>query len=118
MKEYKYVRLENINNYNGWEIEYILPAKSVDYVDMVVMSKHVEDPKSKKIEELKEKLEGERKKHEQEKKEILHVVCKTNNQILDYIEKELGNINIQENIMAKNELLVIKGILQGVIKGD
>lgn len=25
MKQYKYVRLENISNYNGWEIIEILP---------------------------------------------------------------------------------------------
>lgn len=116
MKEYEYVRLNRIEDYAGWEIERIMPAINENYYDMVVMSKQGEDPKDKKIEELKEKLEGERKKHEQEKKEILHVVCKTNNQILDYIEKELGNINVQKNIMAKNELLKIKSMLQGVDK--
>ena len=117
MEEYKYVRLSDIENYTGWEIKQILPSKDPShFFDMAVMSKHLEDPKDKKIEELKEKLEGERKKHEQEKKEIVQVACKRNNQVLDYIEKELGNINIQENIVAKNELLKIQGILQGVDK--
>ena len=36
--------------------------------------------------------------------------------VIEYIDKELCNINIQENIMAKNELLKIKSIIQRVDK--
>lgn len=36
--------------------------------------------------------------------------------VIEYIDKELCNINIQENIVAKNELLKIQGILRGVVK--
>lgn len=35
------------------------------------------------------------------------------NKAIEHIDKELGNINVQENIMAKNELLKIKSIIQG-----
>lgn len=33
-----------------------------------------------------------------------------------YIDKELFNVNVQENIMLKNELLKIKSMFQGVDK--
>jgi len=36
-----------------------------------------------------------------------------NNKAIEYIERDLANINIQENIVAKNELLQIKRILKG-----
>lgn len=124
MKEYEYVRLENINSYTGWEIEQVVQSKDpAKFVDMCVISKHVEPPKDKKIEKLKkahdkeiQKMREEIKGYEQERERMLNRILKRNDCALDYIEKELGNINIQENIVAKNELLVIKGILQGVVK--
>lgn len=36
--------------------------------------------------------------------------------VKNYIDKELFNVNVQENIMLKNELLKIKTMLQGVDK--
>lgn len=122
MKKYEYVTLENINNWTGWEIEHIIPRDGNHY-SMAVISKHVEPPKDKEIEKLKkahdkeiQKMREEIKGYEQERERMLNRILKRNDCALDYIEKELGNINIQENIVAKNELLVIKGILQGVVK--
>ena len=39
-----------------------------------------------------------------------------NEKAIEYIERDLFNLNIQENIVAKYELLQIKDILKGVDK--
>lgn len=47
-KEYKYVRLENIDQYGGWDIVEILPAKTADKYSMAVMSRE-EPPKCNEV---------------------------------------------------------------------
>lgn len=37
MKEYRYIRVNDIKEYKGWEIYQIIPAKSEDYANMVII---------------------------------------------------------------------------------
>lgn len=60
------------------------------------------------IEELERKAKESKKYFK-----LWHEEKVKNNKAIEYIDKELCNINIQENIMAKNELLKIKSIIQG-----
>lgn len=39
MKKYKYVRLDNIENYDNWEIIEIIPRYNEDYTNMVLIMK-------------------------------------------------------------------------------
>ena len=45
--------------------------------------------------------------------EILKEKDEKIDKVIEYIEKDLSNLNIQENIVAKNELLQIKNMLKG-----
>ena len=42
MKKYKYIRLDKIENYEGWELVQILQARNDSYYDMCVICKEVE----------------------------------------------------------------------------
>lgn len=51
--------------------------------------------------------------------DVVHEYKKLKDRIdkaIEYIDKELYNVNVQENIMLRNELLKIKSKLQGVDK--
>ncbi len=52
MKEYKYIKANNIEQYKGWEIYQVIPAKSEDYENMVIIFK--EDIPIKATVELEE----------------------------------------------------------------
>lgn len=48
-KKYKYIRLENIDEYEGWDLVEIIPAKFERYYDMAVICS---DDTPQKLEEL------------------------------------------------------------------
>ena len=53
MKEYKYIRIEDIKDFKGWEVEQFLPSKDpANYYDMAVISKNEKEPKDEEIERL------------------------------------------------------------------
>lgn len=66
----------------------------------------------REIERLKEEIKG----YEQERERVLNIIDERNHKAIEHIDKELHNVNVQENIMLKNELLKIKNMLQGVAK--
>lgn len=43
MKQYKYVRCDDIEDYNGWEIVKIIPGEEIDYVVLMKEDKPIQN---------------------------------------------------------------------------
>lgn len=94
MKEYKYVRCDNLSNYNGWDVVQIIPKIEKGCLNMVVISKENktiqnyiklnEANNEQLIEELNKRLKGS----EQVMKTYKLFIRKYNIMLNDYIIEE------------------------------
>ena len=74
-KKYRYIRLENISNWDGWDLVEILPATVKGYYDMCVMcyddAPSQQEQEIKKLHDALERLEEEHIKERAEYMESL-----------------------------------------------
>lgn len=57
-KQYQYIRLENIEKYEGWDLVEVIPAKFEYHYDMAVICKE-KTPKNDELQAEIERLQGE-----------------------------------------------------------
>lgn len=90
-KEYRYVRLENIDKWSGWDIVEILPARTSDKVNMAVICKEGTPKNDDVISELVERLEVFKTKIYIDGVELMIIPVPDYNQIIEETREKFND---------------------------